>query len=185
MYRGIKRGMDITFSLVLLIVLSPLMLLVAVLIRADSEGGSLFTQVRTGRDGRPFIIYKFRTMRQSAPHDVSAALLRGTTRHVTRIGRVLRKTSIDELPQLFNVLKGDMSFVGPRPVVLSERELIRLRRETGADCVRPGLTGLAQVIDREMDIPRQKAYYDAWYAHNLSFGVDAGVLYYTARRLWK
>ncbi len=177
--------MDITFSLILLIVLSPLMLAVAVLIRADSEGGSLFTQVRTGRDGRPFIIYKFRTMRQSAPHDVAAALLRGSEDHITRIGRVLRKTSIDELPQLFNVLKGDMSFVGPRPVVLTERELIRLRRENGADRVRPGLTGLAQVVDRHMVAPRQKAYYDAWYAHNVSFGVDASVLFYTARRFLK
>lgn len=176
--------MDITASLTLLIVLSPLMLIVAVLICADSDGGCLFTQVRTGRNGRPFIIYKFRTMRQSAPHNVASAVLRGSD-HITRIGRILRKTSIDELPQLFNVLKGDMSFVGPRPVVLTERELICLRRDSGADRVRPGLTGLAQVVDRYMEAPRQKAYYDAWYAHNVSFGVDAQVLLYTARRFWK
>lgn len=184
MYRAIKRGMDIVVSLILLIVLSPLMLVVAVWIRADSDGGSLFTQVRTGRDGRAFVIYKFRTMQQTAPHNVASALLRGSS-HITRIGRFLRKTSIDELPQLFNVLKGDMSFVGPRPVVLTERELIRLRRDSGADRVRPGLTGLAQVVDRYMDEPQKKAYYDAWYAHNVSLSVDLSVLFFTARRFWK
>ena len=169
----------------MLILLSPLMLIVAWVIRVDSDGGSLFTQVRTGRDGKPFVIYKFRTMRQDAPHNVAAALLRGSDRHLTRVGRFLRKTSIDELPQLFNVLKGDMSFVGPRPVVLTERELIRLRHENGADRVRPGLTGLAQVIDREMEAPRKKAYYDGWYAHNCSLRIDLSLLLFTARRLWK
>ncbi len=185
MYKTIKRGADVFLSLFLLILFAPLMAAVAWLIRLDSEGNSLFTQWRTGRDGRPFIIYKFRTMRDDAPHDLAAAVMNESSKYVTRLGRFLRRSSVDELPQLFNVLKGDMSFVGPRPVVLTERDLIALRRQNGADRVRPGITGLAQVIDRTMYAPQKKAFYDAWYADNFSFRVDIQLILLTARRFWK
>ncbi len=175
MYRVFKRAADTVLSLLLIIVLLPLLAVIPLIIRLDTPGGGLFRQWRAGRGGRPFVIYKFRTMHADAPHDVAAAELHDPDRYITRVGRFLRRSSLDELPQLFNVLKGDMSFVGPRPVVLTEHELLRLRRLSGADRVRPGITGLAQVSGRDTVTVPEKVRYDTQYARELSLGLDVRI----------
>ncbi len=180
-YKWVKRAADIVVSLILLLILIPFVPLIAWFIRRDSPGCVIFTQPRIGRDGRAFMIYKFRTMRLDAPHNVSAEQREKTAPFITPSGRFLRRSSLDELPQLLNVLKGDMSIVGPRPVVRSERELLRLRRQSGAERVRPGITGLAQVSGRDVLTATEKAYYDGVYAEQLSFWMDLRILLLTFR----
>lgn len=136
MSRFWKRFFDIFASALLLVVLSPLFLVIMLAISADSAGGVIFKQKRAGLYSRPFTLYKFRTMYRSAPRDVATAELMEADRYITPVGRFLRQTSLDELPQLWNVLKGDMSFVGPRPVVLTEQTLLDLRAQWEADRVR-------------------------------------------------
>lgn len=183
MYKGFKRLADVTFSLIALIVLAPLLLAIAWLIRCDSPGGSIFSQQRIGRAGQLFQIYKFRTMYTNAPPNAPAADYAAVKPYITPLGRWLRKSSLDELPQLWNVLKGDMSFIGPRPVVETEYELLRLRRQNGSLRVRPGLTGLAQVNGREKLSSSEKARLDAQYADRLSLRQDLGILLATGRCL--
>jgi O-antigen biosynthesis protein WbqP len=130
------------------------------------------------------MIYKFRTMRQGTPRDLPTHLLAGADLHITRLGKVLRKSSLDELPQLFNILRGDMSLVGPRPALWNQDDLIALRRANGSDRIRPGLTGWAQVNGRdELPIPR-KAELDGEYAANLTLGRDLCILFRTALQVF-
>ena len=178
-----KRVADIMIALTVLLILSPLLLIVAAVISFGSPGGSIFRQQRIGRYGRPFFIYKFRTMYVEAPPDAAAADSDKTEPYITPFGRLLRRTSIDEIPQLWNVLKGDMSLVGPRPVVVAERELLRLRHESGAIAVRPGITGLAQVSGRGKLTPAQKAAFDEQYMCEQSFRLDVRILLATCRCL--
>lgn len=124
---------------------------------------------------------KFRTMYVHAPSNVATNALAGSDKYITPVGRFLRRTSLDEIPQLWNILKGDMSFVGPRPVVLTEKDLLQLRREYGADRVRPGITGLAQIRGRDTLPIRQKAKYDAYYAKHASVWLDIRILKETMR----
>ena len=121
--RYVKRALDLTLALVLGAALMPLLLAIALWIKLDSRGPVLFTQTRLGKDEKPFKIYKFRTMRKDAPRNVATSLMAGSSRYITRAGRLLRSTSLDELPQLINIIKGDMSFVGFRPCLWNEREL--------------------------------------------------------------
>lgn len=158
----LKRLFDLGLSFCLLLLLSPLFILIALGIRLTSPGPILFRQVRMGRRLRPFLILKFRTMRQSAPRDLPTAALNGAA-YITPLGRLLRRTSLDELPQLFNILRGDMSFIGPRPVVLCEEGLIVRRMETGVYRLRPGLSGLAQLYGRDRLAPLEKAALDQLY----------------------
>lgn len=169
-YDCFKRVLDVTTSLLVGIFLLIPMLLVGILICIDSPGPAIFRQERMGKDGQPFIIYKFRTMRRDAPvnmptNDISRS-------YITKVGAVLRRTSLDELPQLYNVLRGDMSIVGYRPVCLCEEELNALRTRLGVFAVRPGITGLAQVKGRDNLGFREKAYLDAEYVRNLSARLD-------------
>ncbi|MBR5540382.1 MAG: sugar transferase [Clostridia bacterium] len=181
MYIGFKRVLDIVLSLLLLVVLAPVLAIVALIIHIDSDGPVIFRQVRSGRNGRLFVIYKFRTMLTAAPANIATAQLQLPHRYITPVGRFLRQTSLDELPQLFNVLKGDMSFVGPRPVIPTEQYLLRLRRRYGADAVRPGITGLAQIRGRDELAPRIKAQYDAEYAANCTWLLDCYIFVSTLR----
>lgn len=181
MYTRFKRLLDIALSLFWLVALSPLFVLVALIIRIDSDGPAIFRQIRCGRNGRLFVIYKFRTMMTAAPANIATAQLEHPQRYITPVGRFLRQTSLDELPQLWNVLKGDMSFVGPRPVIPSEAYLLRLRHRFGADTVRPGITGLAQIRGRDTLSPWIKAQYDTEYAFNCSFLLDCYILFSTLR----
>ena len=173
---GLKRFLDLLFSCLLIAVLSPLLLIIALWIRKDSPGGVIFWQRRIGKDRAEFRIAKFRTMRADTPGDVPTAELRDPGQWITRSGAFLRRTSLDELPQLFNIFRGEMSFVGPRPALWNQADLIALREEGGANAVRPGLTGLAQVRGRdELPVP-VKAGFDAEYARRITFAADFRIL---------
>lgn len=173
MYPYIKRGADVILSLLALICLSPVYLIVALAVKISSPGPVLFRQQRVGRGGRLFTIYKFRTMRTDTPRDTATHLLQDPSRYITRVGAFLRRSSLDELPQFFNVLKGDMSIVGPRPALYNQYDLIAAREKAGVNAVRPGITGLAQISGRdELPIP-VKVRYDREYVENLSLKMDA------------
>ena len=176
-----KRLLDILISLALFLLLLPLFLLIMLAIAVDSPGDIIFMQKRAGFYSHPFTMLKFRSMRAAAPPDVATNDLADAGRYITPVGRFLRRTSLDELPQLWNILKGDMSFIGPRPVVLTETELLARRRRLGADLVRPGITGLAQVRGRDTVSIQHKARYDAYYARRMSLGLDGRIVLETLR----
>jgi O-antigen biosynthesis protein WbqP len=170
--RHLKRALDFMLSLVALIVLAVPGALLALWIKRDSKGPVFFRQKRVGRDKTHFMILKYRTMRIDAPKDVPTHLLGNPYAFITRSGRFLRKTSLDELPQLINILRGEMSFVGPRPALWNQFDLIEKRDEAGANAVRPGLTGWAQVNGRD-ELPIDvKARFDGEYVQKLSFRMD-------------
>lgn len=173
MYKNyIKRAIDILLSLCGLIVLLPLFLIISLLIRIDSPGPVLFQQRRIGKDKKEFLILKFRSMRTDTPKDVATHLLENSESHITRIGNFLRKTSLDELPQLINILKGDMSIVGPRPALYNQYDLIEERDRYDANTAVPGLTGWAQINGRD-ELPIDvKAYLDGYYVKHLSLWID-------------
>ncbi len=184
MYLGVKRGMDFLLSAVGLIVLSPVLLVLVIAIKLDSPGPVLFRQKRVGIHKTYFQILKFRTMRINTPKDMPTHLLKNPEQYITRVGKFLRKTSLDELPQVFNILKGDMAIVGPRPALWNQYDLIAERDKYGANDVRPGLTGWAQINGRdELEIP-VKARLDGEYVKKMGplmdlrcfFGTFASVL---------
>jgi O-antigen biosynthesis protein WbqP len=176
----LKRALDIAGGLTGLILLSPLLLGLAVAVRLESPGPALHWSRRVGRRNRIFPMPKFRTMRTGAP-DVATHLLDDPGQWVTRLGAFLRRTSLDELPQLWSVLKGDMSLVGPRPALFNQDDLVALRTAAGVDALRPGLTGWAQINGRdELPIP-QKAELDAEYLARMSLAFDLRILLLTAR----
>ena len=175
-YLAVKRIFDVLAAYVLLIVLYPAMLLIAVAIKLSSRGSVIFKQERVGERGRIFVCYKFRTMRRDAPPYMSTAEFENAREYITAVGRFLRKTSLDELPQLFNVLGGDMSLVGPRPLIASEREVHARRTELGIYSVRPGITGLAQICGRDTLSDGEKIAYDAEYVGKRGFFADIKIV---------
>ena len=183
MYSVIKRLLDLLFSLVGLIILSPLFLVLFICIRLESKGRAIFTQKRIGRNYKHFYILKFRTMRIDTPKDVPTHLLANPDQYVTKVGKFLRRTSLDELPQLVNILRGEMSVVGPRPALWNQYDLIRLRDESGANKLRPGLTGWAQVNGRD-DLPIPvKARFDGEYAKKISLSFDWKIIMMTIKKI--
>lgn len=179
MYPKIKRLVDIVLAVCILIGAWPFMLIAAIAIKVeDPKGPVIFKQTRVGKDKKPFKIYKFRSMWTETP-DVPTHLLSDPNQFITKVGAFLRKTSIDEVPQLINILKGDMSFVGPRPSLFSQEDLIEERDKLNVHRVRPGLTGLAQVNGRdELPIP-VKAAYDGEYVEKMSFKLDVKLFFRT------
>ena len=174
-----KRALDMVGGLAGLIVLSPLLAGVAIAVRLESPGPALHWSKRVGRRNRIFEMPKFRTMRVGVP-DVATHLLADADQWVTPLGRFLRRTSLDELPQLWSVLKGDMSLVGPRPALFNQDDLVALRTEAGVDALRPGLTGWAQINGRdELPIP-EKAQLDREYLERMSLAFDLRILAVTA-----
>lgn len=167
-----SRVWDVFFSAVLLIVLSPLLLVIVVLIKLSSKGPVMFKQRRIGQCRKEFLIYKFRTMRIDSPGNVPTHMLENPEKYITAIGSFLRKTSLDELPQLYNILKGDMSFVGPRPALYNQDDLISMREACGVHCVKPGITGWAQVNGRDELSIHDKVEYDRYYVENKSVMLD-------------
>jgi O-antigen biosynthesis protein WbqP len=166
----VKNAADRILALLAIIVLSPLLLIVALMIKiSEPKSKVLFIQERSGQDRKVFSCYKFRSMSEKAPKDAPTWELENAEDYITPLGAFLRKTSIDELPQLFNILKGEMSFIGPRPVILKETELLDLREKLGATKVRPGITGLAQISGRDNVSVEKKAEADAEYANNVTF----------------
>ena len=177
--RFFKRALDFLCSGLAILCLSPVLAIIAVWVKASSPGPVLFTQKRVGKSKTFFKIYNFRTMRTDTPHDMPTHMLENPDAFITSAGRFLRRTSLDELPQIFNIFLGQMSIVGPRPALWNQDDLVAERDKYGAnDCV-PGLTGYAQVHGRdELPIP-VKAELDGYYAKNLSFALDVKIFFRT------
>lgn len=171
-----KKLFDLSAALVCLIFVAPVIGILAILIRRESDGPGIFSQERVGQHGRPFRCHKLRTMAVNAPnvptHHASSA-------HITKLGTLLRRTKLDELPQLWNILRGEMSFVGPRPCLPSQTQLIEERRQRGVLKILPGITGLAQVNDIDMSDPVRLAEKDAEYLATRSFLGDLHLIYRT------
>lgn len=172
MYKFIKRILDIILSLCGMIVLSPLFLVLIIAIKLDSKGPVLFKQKRIGLHKKHFFILKFRTMRIDTPKDTPTHLLENPEQWITKIGKFMRKTSLDELPQIWNIFVGDMSIIGPRPALWNQYDLIEERDRYGANDVLPGLTGWAQINGRDELPIKQKAELDGYYVKNMSFALD-------------
>ena len=163
-----KRIFDILVSGIFLIILSPLILIISIIIKLTSKGNVFFKQKRIGRLNKEFYIYKFRTMRTDTP-DVATHLLKNPEKYITPIGKFLRKTSLDELPQLFNILKGEMSLVGPRPALYNQYDLKEMRNKEGINILVPGLTGWAQINGRDEISLEEKVRLDKEYLEKQSF----------------
>lgn len=173
-----KRFSDILFCIILLSILSPLLLIISLVIKLDSKGPALFRQRRIGRNNQEFVLYKFRTMRTETP-DVATHLLKNAQSYITPFGKFLRKSSLDELPQLFNILKGDMTFIGPRPALYNQHDLIDLRTRCGVHRLRPGVSGWAQVNGRDCLEISEKVSYDFDYLERQSLAMDIKILFFT------
>lgn len=178
---GIKRLLAVILSLLGLILLSWLYLIIVIIVKLDSPGPVLFRQRRIGIHKTEFEILKFRTMRIDTPKDMPTHMLTNPEAFITRSGKWLRKTSLDELPQLINILKGDMAIVGPRPALWNQYDLLKERDKYQANDVRPGLTGWAQIHGRdELEIP-EKARLDGYYVQNMRFRLDVKCFFGTIR----
>jgi len=184
MFENIKRIMDIILSFIAILVFGMPMLLLAILIKLDSKGPVIFKQQRPGENKEMFNIYKFRTMRTDTPN-VSTEDLGDPSQYITKLGMFLRKSSLDELPQLFNIFMGHMSIVGPRPALYNQYELIRMRDEVGANNIRPGLTGYAQVLGRDHISDQEKVSYDKYYVEHMNFWLDVKIIWWTAKSVVK
>ena len=179
-----KRLFDILFGLILLIILSPLLLMVILVIKVDSKGPALFTQRRIGKNNNEFVLYKFRTMSTEAPN-VATHLLKDPQSYITPFGKFLRKSSFDELPQLLNILKGDMTFIGPRPALYNQYDLIDLRTRCGVHTLKPGVTGWAQVNGRDCLDLSEKINFDFFYLENQNLTLDIKILLLTFLKVLK
>lgn len=171
-YLKIKRGIDIALSTLACIILLPVFLIITIAIKIDSRGPVLFKQKRIGIHKSHFYILKFRTMRIDTPKDTPTHMLENPDQWITKVGRFLRKTSLDELPQIFNILAGDMSIIGPRPALWNQFDLIAERDKYGANDIRPGLTGWAQIHGRDELSIEDKARLDGEYVKNMGFIMD-------------
>jgi O-antigen biosynthesis protein WbqP len=171
-YMGIKRILDFVLALLAVILLSWLFLILCIAIKIDDPGPILFKQKRVGIHKKFFSILKFRTMKTSTPKDIPTHMLENPDQYITRVGKFLRKSSLDELPQIFNILAGQMSIVGPRPALWNQDDLVAERDKYGANDVPPGLTGWAQINGRdELEIP-VKAKLDGYYVEHFGFAMD-------------
>jgi O-antigen biosynthesis protein WbqP len=176
MYLKLRYVIEPFVALVLLIILLPLFLVIGVWIKLDSKGPVLFKQQRIGQYLSRFDVYKFRSMRQDTPSNVPTHQMVQATSYITRSGRFLRKTSLDELPQLLNILKGDMSFIGPRPALFNQDDLVELRKTYNVESLKPGITGWAQIHGRdelELDV---KAQLDGYYVGRASLWMDVTII---------
>ncbi|CYU88579.1 TPA: sugar transferase [Streptococcus suis] len=172
MYPIFKRVFDIVLSGVAIFFFSPILVIIAIAIKLDSKGPVLFKQKRVGKNKTYFMIYKFRSMYVDAPSDMPTHLLKNPTAMITKVGAFLRKTSLDELPQLFNIFKGEMAIVGPRPALWNQYDLIEERDKYRANDIRPGLTGWAQINGRdELEID-EKSKLDGYYVENMGLLLD-------------
>lgn len=180
-YLFIKRLFDVLISVVLGIAFLVPMVIISLAIRLESAGPAIFKQKRMGKNGKVFTIYKFRTMQLTAPPEKASVLLENSDEYITRFGSFLRRTSIDELPQLYNVIIGDMSLIGYRPVCLTETKLNSLRAQYGVFALRPGITGLAQVSGRDGISYKVKARLDAEYVEKCSLRMDMWCLLMTIK----
>ncbi len=180
--RLIKRPLDFFFSVILIVAISPVLFLVAVAIKLDSKGPVFFKQERLGQDAKVFKVYKFRTMITGADKIGSGIFTDSTDPRITRVGKILRKTSIDELPQIINILKGEMSFIGPRPVPVGHLQKYNVGDEKRIQ-LKPGITGWAQVNGRNKLTWPEKIEKDIWYSNNLSLILDIKIVLRTIKSI--
>lgn len=171
-YQFVKRGIDFLLSFLGCIILSPVFFVLCLAIKIDSPGPIFFKQKRVGKDKKHFMILKFRTMRMDTPKDCPTHLLENPAQYITKMGKFLRKTSLDELPQMFNILAGQMSIVGPRPALWNQFDLIEERDKYGANSIVPGLTGWAQINGRDELPIEEKARLDGVYVERMGFLFD-------------
>lgn len=174
-YRHVKRTLDLVLALLGAAVLLLPMLLVLLAVVIDDPGAPLFRQWRIGRDGKRFRIFKIRTMRRDTPRYLATADVADPDRCITRMGKILRKTSLDEMPQLINVIKGDMSLIGPRPLIPGEKSIHQMRLRFGVYQLRPGITGLAQINGRDNVSPDEKVRWDVRYLEKMGFLFDVKI----------
>lgn len=175
-----KRLCDVILSLIALVILSPVMIACILIIKREDKGPAFFAQKRIGIRKKPFMMYKFRSMKMNTPHDTPTHLLENPEQYLLTCGKFMRKYSLDELPQIINILKGDMSIVGPRPALWNQYDLIEERDKYGANDIRPGLTGWAQINGRdELEIP-EKARLDGEYVRREGFAFDVMCIWRTA-----
>lgn len=180
-----KRIADNVISFIGLIILSPVFIFLMILIKLDSKGPILFKQKRIGRHKKHFNIYKFRTMRIDTPKDTPTHMLENPEQWITKMGKFLRKTSLDELPQIINILKGDMSIVGPRPALWNQDDLVAERDKHDVHKLYPGLTGYAQINGRdELPIP-EKAALDRYYTDHIGLWIDTKIFFGTIFKIFK
>ena len=184
-YFIIKRIIDFVLSLLGIIVLSPLFLIFAIIIKIESRGPVFFKQKRVGKNKEYFNILKFRSLRTDTPKDMPTHMLKNADAYITKFGNFMRKTSLDELPQLINILKGDMSIVGPRPALWNQYDLIEERDKYTANDIRPGLTGWAQINGRDELPIKVKAKYDGEYVKKVSFLFDLKIFFLTIGKVFK
>ncbi len=180
----IKRLFDICASFLALVVLSPLFLVICIVNLFTPECSVFFSHERRGRRGKPFTIYKFQTMKNNTPNCATGEL-ENPEQYITKFGKFLRKTSLDELPQLWNILVGDMAVIGPRPALWNQYDLLAERDKYGANDVRPGLTGWAQIHGRDELEIAEKAKLDGWYVEHISFGLDVKCFFGTITAVLK
>jgi len=172
MYSKVKRLIDVVLSALGLVILAPIFLIIMLAIKAESKGPILFKQKRIGKGKAHFNILKFRTMKIEAPKDMPTHLLKDPAQHITRVGKILRKTSLDELPQIINILVGQMSIIGPRPALWNQYDLIAERDKYSANDILPGLTGWAQINGRDELALEVKARLDGEYVSQMGFRMD-------------
>ena len=182
-YLAFKRMMDIILALAALFIIALPMLIVSLIVYIDDPGNVIFSQYRVGMGGHRFKLYKLRTMRRDTPKYMSTSEVDNPNRYITRVGHMLRRLSIDELPQLINVLKGDMSIVGPRPLISDEYEIHDLRMRFGVYKIRPGLTGLAQIHGRDTVTPADKVRWDVRYLEEFGLWTDVKIVLSTIPKI--
>jgi O-antigen biosynthesis protein WbqP len=175
----VKRGFDIIFSLAVIILTLPLTIFISIAIAVTSPGPIFFKQKRIGLYCKIFEIYKFRTMYNHTPKNIPTHLLESPDKYITPLGKILRNTSLDELPQLLNVVAGDMSFVGPRPALFNQDDLIQMREKYKINDIKPGITGWAQINGRDELSISQKIEYDRYYFLHMGFIFDLKIIFIT------
>ena len=185
LYLAFKRFYDTVGALIALILLSPIFTILILLIKIDSKGPILFKQKRIGRHKKHFNILKFRTMKIDTPKDTSTHLLKNPEQYITRLGKFLRKSSLDELPQIINILKGDMSIIGPRPALWNQYDLIEERDKYNVHILYPGITGYAQIKGRDTLAITDKAKLDGYYVKHVSLILDIKIFILTFISIFK
>lgn len=178
-YLPFKRLFDILFSLIAILALSPLFIVLSIVVLIDTRGFPIFRQKRIRKNNKEFLILKFRTMNVKTPRDIPTHLLENPDQYITKCGRWMRKSSLDELPQLFNIFIGQMSFVGPRPALWNQKDLIDGRTSNGVHKIKPGLTGWAQTHGRDNVSIKKKIELDTYYLTKFNIWMDIGIIFST------
>jgi O-antigen biosynthesis protein WbqP len=181
----VKPALDVIFAVIGLVILSPLFMVISVAIKLDSKGPVFFRQERVGRDKKNFYIFKFRTMQVNTPKDTPTHLFKNPDSYITRTGKILRKTSLDEIPQLINILKREISFIGPRPALWNQFDLIEERDRYNVNYIYPGVTGWAQINGRDKLPIKVKAKYDGVYTEKIGFVMDVRCFFLTIFKVFK